>query len=151
MPKAARILIETSPGELVDKVSVLELKATRIADSAKVAAVRRELLMLEQVRRRTMPDLPPLADLSAELTVVNGQLWDLEIAIRVADSAERHGEHFVALARSIWRLNERRAELKARINVLLECEIVEVKSYTPECSSDVELSDIAACPGPMVT
>jgi hypothetical protein len=122
------ILIPVSPGELVDKITILRVKAERI-DPAKLPNVRRELEALEAVAREQLPDSPELAALSAELQAVNAALWDVEDGKRDGERRQDFGPAFVELARRVYRENDHRAAIKRRINDLLGSEIVEEKSY----------------------
>jgi hypothetical protein len=122
------LLAPVSAGELLDKIAILRLKAARIAEAAKLANVERELAALEAVAA-TLPAPPGRAALEAELRAVNEALWDIEDAIRARDAAGDFGPDFVALARSVYRTNDRRAALKRRLNRLLGSELVEEKSY----------------------
>jgi hypothetical protein len=123
------LLVPISVGELLDKISILELKEAAIAEPAKHANVVRELAALEEVRRREVAPLPELEALYAELKRVNGRLWQIEDDIRDHERAGRFDAAFVALARSVYRENDRRAALKRQINELTGSEIVEEKSY----------------------
>jgi len=123
------LLAPVSWGELIDKITILEIKAARIADPAKLANVRRELQALTAVRDGQAVDLAPVAPLAAELRQVNTALWDIEDKIRECEALGDFSAAFVALARSVYQTNDRRAELKRRINTLLGSELVEEKSY----------------------
>lgn len=123
------ILVPVAPGELVDKITILRLKSARITDVTKLAHVRHELAVLEAVVAKAMPSTPELAELEAELQAVNAELWDIEDAIRAADAQGDFGDDFVALAQAVYRTNDRRAEVKKRINLALGSAIVEEKSY----------------------
>lgn len=123
------IMVPVSPGELIDKLTILTLKAERIADPAKRANVAHELAMLQGVAEN-LPARADLASLREELQAINTELWETEDAIRACEGAGDFGERFVELARSVYRLNDRRAEVKKRINLVLGSEIVEEKSYT---------------------
>ncbi len=122
-------LAPVSWGELVDKITILEIKAQRITREPAAANIGRELALL---RERLALDAAAEAAMTASrdaLRQVNEELWDVEDALRVAEAAEDFGERFVALARSVYRLNDRRAALKRRINETLGSEIIEEKSY----------------------
>jgi hypothetical protein len=123
------LLAPISVGELLDKLSILELKAAAIADPARRANVRRELAALEAVRRREVAPLPELDRLYGELQAVNRSLWRIEDALREHERAGRFDDAFIALARSVYRENDRRAALKRCINELAASEITEEKSY----------------------
>ena len=123
------ILVEVAPGELFDKISILEIKAARIADPAKLAHVRDELAMLKSVREASISLFDALVPCLRELKAVNEALWDIEDAIRAEEAAARFGPRFIALARAVYQTNDRRAAIKKRINELLGSTLVEEKSY----------------------
>ncbi|MEL6233249.1 MAG: DUF6165 family protein [Pseudomonadota bacterium] len=118
-----------SPGELIDKITILRIKAARITEAAKLANVRTELGLLEAVMADAVPQDAPIPDLTAELQSVNETLWQIEDDIRECERAGDFGPLFVELARAVYRTNDRRADLKKRINTELGARIVEEKSY----------------------
>jgi hypothetical protein len=125
----SEIWIRVSPGELLDKLTILRLKAARIAEPQKLANVRRELTLLEQVWGDTQARRADLGAEERELARVNAALWDVEDALR---EKERRGEfdaEFVALARSVYRHNDERAALKRRVSETLGSSLLEEKSY----------------------
>jgi Family of unknown function (DUF6165) len=124
------ISIQVSPGELIDKMTILEVKLARISDPAKLVNVRRELEMIARTFRENVADSPALAKLIAELKAANSALWTIEDDIREHERKGDFGESFVKLARSIYRINDERAAIKRRINVLLGSAILEEKSYS---------------------
>lgn len=128
---AADISVPISPGELLDKITILQIKQQRIADAAKLRHVEEELHALQAVRDQALPASGELDRLVAELKVVNEALWDIEDAIRDCERAQDFGPRFVELARSVYRSNDRRSELKRAINDLLGSALVEEKSYKP--------------------
>ena len=133
------LLVPVSAGELVDKITILQIKVERIDDSAKRANVAVELAALEAVAARAGlvagagqavgPTWAVLAAATAELVDVNGELWDIEDRIRDCERAGDFGPGFIELARAVYRTNDRRAALKARINQLCGSQLVEEKSY----------------------
>jgi Flp pilus assembly protein TadD len=123
------VAVEIAPGELIDKLTILEIKAERLTDPARLRNVRTELEALRAARERAVPLSPQLAALSAELRAVNEALWQIEDDIRLCERRQDFGPRFVELARSVYRTNDRRAELKRRINELLGSNLVEEKSY----------------------
>jgi hypothetical protein len=125
------ILAPVSAGELIDKITILRVKATRIGDPAKEANVRTELALLEEIAERELPRSPQLEDLVAQLTEVNAALWDIEDGKRDCERRQDFGPDFVALARRVYIDNDRRAAVKRQINTLVGSEIVEEKSYKP--------------------
>lgn len=124
-----RIGIEISPGELLDKVSILEIKNERIQDQDKLGHVRREMETLNRSRSEFVSESDAIAALYAELKTINEQLWVIEDDIRLLEKASDFGEAFIALARSVYITNDRRAGVKRAIDELLNSDIGEVKSY----------------------
>ncbi len=129
MTAVDRILVEIAPGELLDKITILQIKAERISEPAKLANVRTELHVLESARQTTVPPSPELDELIAQLKQANEILWDVENDVRDCERREDFGDEFVRLARSVYRLNDRRAALKRQINELLGSKLMEEKSY----------------------
>ncbi|MCB9766499.1 MAG: hypothetical protein H6739_42385 [Alphaproteobacteria bacterium] len=123
------ITVPLSPGELLDKITILEIKAERIQDPAKRRNVARELALLREVRAAHVPASAELAALVTELRGVNAQLWDIEDRIRACERQGDFGADFVQLARAVYRTNDARSAVKRRINTLLDSPIVEEKSY----------------------
>jgi len=121
--------VPISVGELLDKISILDIKAAAIADPARRANVMRELAALMAVRRREVRSSAEVERLYAELRAVNRVLWELEDSLREHERDGRFDDRFIALARSVYRDNDRRARLKRQINELTGSEIVEEKSY----------------------
>lgn len=126
---ANALQVEVSAGELVDKITILEIKAERIADPDKLANVQRELQSLTTTRREALPGSEELAELTAELRRINERLWEIEDDIRDCERKRDFGERFVELARAVYRTNDRRAAAKRKINELLGSELVEEKDY----------------------
>ena len=123
------IMIEIAPGELLDKLSILEIKLARITDPKKLAHVRAEHQLLAAARGEGIPHSTVVDALFARLKQVNATLWDVEDDIREEERAKRFGERFVELARAVYVTNDQRAAIKQEINLLLESQIVEEKSY----------------------
>ena len=123
------ILIPISPGELLDKITILQIKSERIDDPAKVANVRTELDMLQKVWADSVEDDAEISALHAELKHINETLWDVEDDIRDEERNKRFGERFIELARSVYVINDDRANAKKKINLHLNSTIVEEKSY----------------------
>jgi len=124
------LLIPVSAGELIDKITILRVKAARI-DAAKLANVKKELDLLEAVAGRDLAGVPEIDALAAELEAVNAALWDLEVGKRDCERRKDFGPPFVALARKVYIENDRRAALKRRINEAAGSDLVEEKSYSP--------------------
>lgn len=124
------IAIEVSPGELLDKISILEIKSERISDPDKLGNIRYELKRLQEILSDRFAGDTAIVRLMAELKAINEKLWDIEDDIRDCESRKDFGETFVQLARSVYLTNDRRAEIKREINTLCGSAIVEEKSYT---------------------
>lgn len=125
------VTIEIAAGELIDKITILEIKSERIVDAAKLTNVRTELQTLSTSRDLALVASPELDRLTAELKTVNERLWAIEDEIRDCERIEDFGPHFIELARSVYRTNDVRADLKRQINALLGSRLVEEKSYRP--------------------
>jgi hypothetical protein len=123
------LLIPISPGELLDKLTILDIKSERIADPDKLVNVRREQQLLDTVWRDSGLANEAVLALRDRLKAVNERLWEIEDAIRDEERDGRFGDRFVELARSVYQTNDERAALKRRINQALNSSIVEEKSY----------------------
>jgi len=123
------ILVPISPGELLDKITILRIKAQRIDDARKVVNVRYELDLLEKTWREANPDGIDLSREERELTAVNERLWVIEDDIREEERGQRFGARFIELARAVYFENDERAAIKKRVNARLGSKIVEEKSY----------------------
>lgn len=122
------ILVPVSPGELLDKITILRIKSQRMTDPRKLANVRHELEVLEKTWKEAIGS----ADLSAEeraLEAVNARLWVIEDDIRDQEAARAFDQRFIDLARAVYIENDERAAIKKRINTRLGSKIVEEKSY----------------------
>jgi chaperonin cofactor prefoldin len=123
------LLIPVSAGELLDKLTILLIKKERIADKAKLENIILELSQLQTVFQQRITQSAELDTLISELRLVNETLWDIEDEIRGCERDGNFGTIFIEFARSVYRTNDRRAELKYQINGLLGSELVEEKSY----------------------
>jgi len=123
------LTVPTSPGEFLDKLSILEIKSERIADPAKLAHVRRELELLRSTWAASPLAARDVGALLAELRQVNEALWETEDRLRAKESEARFDQEFIELARSVYRTNDRRAAIKRELNLALGSEILEEKSY----------------------
>lgn len=122
-------VIEVAPGELIDRLTILEIKLERIRDEAKLRNVRKEYALTSDTLAATLPDSKVISELRAQLKTVNAEIWQLEDDIRDHERNRTFGESFIALARSVYRTNDRRAAIKRKINDSLNSAIVEEKSY----------------------
>jgi len=125
------ILVPVSPGELLDKITILRIKAARIAEPAKLANVRVELEALERIWRDSGAAAAAAEDDERALQKVNEALWDIEDLIRDKESAQQFDSAFITLARSVYTTNDERAAIKKRLNNALGSRIMEEKSYKP--------------------
>jgi len=118
--------VPVSWGELIDKITILEIKTERLSDPAALDNVRRELALL-------LDALPPPTDaldrLRRDLAQVNRRLWDIEDAIRAKEASRSFDAEFIALARSVYRTNDERSRIKRDINHLLQSPLIEEKHY----------------------
>jgi hypothetical protein len=122
--------VPVSWGELIDKITILEIKASKLTDAAALKAVTGELVLLSGQTAGQF-DSGDLLRLKTELKFVNEELWQIEDHIREKEAASQFDDGFVALARSVYRRNDRRAEIKREINQMLASELVEIKIYKP--------------------
>jgi hypothetical protein len=125
------ILVPVSPGELLDKITILRIKSARMSDAAKLANVRAELAELEKTWRAAVGPAPQLSDDERALQAVNERLWAIEDDIRDKERAQAFDARFIELARSVYIENDERAAIKKRVNMKLGSRIVEEKSYKP--------------------
>ncbi len=124
-------LIQTpvSYGELIDKITILEIKSRRISDTAKLANVRNELDLLNATWASDAASQTDISDERARLLAVNELLWDIEDRIRLKERAQAFDAEFIELARSVYFRNDERAAFKREINLKLGSQLVEEKSY----------------------
>ena len=125
----SQISVPIAYGELIDKITILEIKSERIGDSAKLANVRIELDLLSETWRADPASRIDIAIERAELRAVNEALWDIEDRIRLKEKARAFDDEFVELARSVYIRNDERAAIKRVINQKLGSTLVEEKSY----------------------
>ena len=125
------ILVPISPGELLDKITILRIKSQRMTDASKLHNVRTELTQLENTWRGSGSAIAAVAAEEAALQRVNEALWDIEDQIRDKELAQRFDAGFIELARAVYVTNDERAAIKKRVNTLLGSRVVEEKSYKP--------------------
>lgn len=128
-------LIPVSWGELLDKITILQIKSERIRAPEKLVNVNAELRALLAARDQAPPPAA-VETLAHELKTVNEQLWDLEVRLRALDRAERHDAHFIEAARVIRRLNDRRSTIKYLINQATRSSLVEEKHYSEDAPDE---------------
>mgnify|MGYP007032657318 CR=1 FL=1 len=129
-----QILVPTSPGELVDKLTILRLKSENIKDQGKLHNVQQELSTLQALADEHLPKSDLLDRLWLKLYGINCDLWVIEDDIRACESRSDFGPAFIALARAVYVTNDERAAIKREINILLDSPLIEEKSYHPTAS-----------------
>lgn len=123
------ILTPVSPGELLDKITILRIKDARITDADKLENIRRELALLNAVVDEKLPKSAELDSLVDGLQKINEALWEIEDDIRICERNDDFGRDFIALARAVYVTNDKRADVKKQINLHLGSALVEEKSY----------------------
>ncbi len=118
-----------SYGEVLDKITILEIKTQNIIDADKLANIMTELNLLNENWDKNVTKSSQLTALKAELKVINQDLWNIEDAIRLKEGKKQFDQEFIALARSVYVTNDKRAEVKKKVNLLLGSGLVEEKSY----------------------
>jgi len=124
------ILVPLSPGELLDKISILEIKSELMTEPDQLANVRSELALLRDIWARSVGEDENLRALHAQLREVNAKLWKIEDEIRAKERAGEFDREFIELARSVYITNDSRSQIKKDLNQRLGSRIVEEKSYT---------------------
>ena len=127
--KSKKILTEISAGELLDKISILEIKLDNIKDEEKLAEINKEYKSLEKTKKFNIEITNNLQKLADQLKQINLKLWDIEEEKRICEKNSDFGEKFIQLSRNVYLNNDKRAKIKSDINKLLGSNIKEVKSY----------------------
>ena len=127
--KMDKILAEISAGELIDKITILEIKKEKISNKEKLVEVDKELISLNETLRKSINDESKILSFKNDLKNINLKLWDIEDGKRLAEKNNHFDEKFIELARSVYKFNDERAKIKLAINNALGSNIKEVKSY----------------------
>ena len=127
--KIDKILAEVSAGELIDKITILEIKKEKIKNQDKLKEIIKELSSLRSTMIELIPDISKVEKLKHNLKEINLKLWDIEDGKRSAEKNKDFGEKFINLARNVYKFNDERAKIKLSINNILGSNIKEVKSY----------------------
>ena len=127
--KLDKILAEISAGELIDKITILEIKKIKITDTKKLKEVDKELISLNNTMKNFIKDESVIVDLKEKLKEINLKLWDIEDGKRNAERNNDFGKKFIELARNVYKFNDERAKIKSEINLILNSNIREVKSH----------------------
>ena len=127
--KMDRILAEISAGELIDKITILEIKKEKISNKEKLIEVDKELVSLNETLKKSINDESKILSFKNDLKNINLKLWDIEDGKRSAEKNNKFDEKFIQLARDVYKFNDERAKIKLAINNALGSNIKEVKSY----------------------
>tara|TARA_X000001036_G_scaffold31319_2_gene25731 strand:- start:15 stop:410 length:396 start_codon:yes stop_codon:yes gene_type:complete len=127
--KLDKILAEISAGELLDKITILEIKKEKIENKDKLIEIEKELMSLNATMKKFIPDNPKISSFKDTLKNINLKLWDIEDGKRYAEKNKDFGEKFIELARNVYKFNDERAKIKLAINNTLGSNVKEVKSY----------------------
>jgi len=123
------IKVELAYGELLDKITILQIKSERITDESKLSNVNKELGLLNDLWKADKKSLVDIASEFTALKEINEKIWDIEDDIRNKERVKEFDEQFIKLARSVYFSNDKRAEIKREINLKLGSELIEEKSY----------------------
>ena len=127
--KLNQILAEISAGELLDKITILEIKKEKINNKEKLEDINKELSSLSKTSNEKIPDKSKVKNLILNLKNINLKLWDIEEGKRQAEKNQKFDEDFIKLARDVYKTNDERAKIKLKINEILGSNIKEVKSH----------------------
>ena len=127
--KMDKILAEISAGELIDKITILEIKKEKMSNKEKLEEVNKELISLNETLKKSISDESKILSFKNDLKNINLKLWDIEDGKRSAEKNNKFDEKFIQLARNVYKFNDERAKIKLAINNALGSNIKEVKSY----------------------
>ena len=127
--KMDKILAEISAGELIDKITILEIKKEKIVSKDKILEINKELISLNETMKKHIPNQSTIKNFKDDLKNINLKLWDIEDGKRLAEKNNLFDDNFIKLARNVYKFNDERARLKLEINKVLGSNIKEVKSY----------------------
>ena len=127
--KSTRVLSEISPGELLDKISILEIKLEKVKDKDRQKRIKNEHDILKKVQNSSIEMSDKIKDLYRSVSNVNIKLWDIEDKIRICEQNKDFGKNFIELARGVYFNNDKRAKFKNEINEILKSNIREIKQF----------------------
>ena len=127
--KSKKILSEISPGELLDKISILEIKLEKVKDKNNLEEIKKEYKILKEIQTSSIEMTGKIKDLFQSVKNVNVKLWNTEDKLRICEKNKDFDKNFIELARSVYFANDERAELKSKINKILKSNIREIKQY----------------------
>ena len=127
--KFKKILSEISPGELLDKISILEIKIEKVKDKNSLEEIKKEYKILKEIQTSSIEMTGKIKDLFQSVKNVNIKLWNIEDKLRICEKNKDFDKNFIELARGVYFANDERAELKSKINKILKSNIIEIKQY----------------------
>ena len=127
--KFKKILSEISPGELLDKISILEIKIEKVKDKNSLQEIKKEYKILKEIQTSSIEITGKIKDLFQSVKNVNVKLWNTEDKLRICEKNKDFDKNFIELAREVYFVNDERAELKYKINKILKSNIIEIKQY----------------------
>ena len=127
--KFKKILSEISPGELLDKISILEIKIEKVKDKNSLEEIKKEYKILKKIQTSSIEITDKIKDLFQSVKNVNVKLWNIEDKLRICEKNKDFDKNFIELARGVYFANDERAELKSKINKILKSNIREIKQY----------------------
>ena len=127
--KYKKILSEISPGELLDKISILEIKLEKVKDKNNLEEIKKEYKILKEIQTSSIEITGKIKDLFQSVKNVNVKLWNTEDKLRICEKNKNFDKNFIELARGVYFANDERAELKSKINKILKSNIIEIKQY----------------------
>ena len=127
--KFKKILSEISPGELLDKISILEIKIEKVKDKNSLEEIKKEYKILKEIQTSSIEITGEIKDLFQSVKNVNVKLWNTEDKLRICEKNKDFDKNFIELARGVYFANDERAELKSKINKILKSNIIEIKQY----------------------
>ena len=129
MEKNSKIVTEISAGELLDKISILEIKLEKIKNKDNQIEVAKEYKMLKKTQELNIKSTDEINELIKEMKAINLNLWNIEDQLRICEKSKDFGKSFIELARGVYLNNDKRAKIKSKINILLGSNIKEIKQY----------------------
>ena len=127
--KSKKILSEISPGELLDKISILEIKLEKVKDKNSLEEIKKEHKILKEIQTSSIDIIGKIKDLFQSVKNVNIKLWNIEDKLRICEKNKNFDKNFIELARGVTFASDERAKLKSKINKILKSNIIEIKQY----------------------
>ena len=124
-----KILTEISAGELLDKISILEIKLGKIDNKNSLNEINKEYKLLKESQKTNIEDTEGVQKLFDQIKAINLDLWDIEDKIRICEKNKDFGKNFIELARKVYLTNDKRSKVKSKINEVLGSNIKEIKHY----------------------